>query len=81
VPPSRPPNFGSPRLAFHRIDGGSCGSIRFTAAVALWRKMAPIGPVAGLDREIARLQRANAILKNTAPETPPAPEPTFSQIG
>src|SRR5712691_5160488 len=69
--PSQPPDFGNPRFAFHRIDSGFLRLDLFTGAVAScsqnaadWTCVPGREERADLDREIARLQRDNAALKN-----------------
>ncbi len=69
--PSQPPDFGNPRFAFHRIDSGFLRLDLFTGAVAScsqnaadWTCVPGREERAALDREIARLQRDNAALKN-----------------
>ena len=69
--PSQPPDFGNPRFVFHRIDSGFLRLDLFTGAVAScsqnaadWTCVPGREERAALDREIARLQRDNAALKN-----------------
>jgi hypothetical protein len=70
-PPSQPPDFGNPRFAFHRVDGGFLRLDLHTGAVAScsqdaagWTCVPGREERAALDREIARLQRDNAVLKS-----------------
>ena len=78
-PPPYPPQLagegregvGNPRFVFHRIDGGFLRLDLFTGAVAScsqnaadWTCLPGREERAALDREIARLQRDNAALKN-----------------
>ena len=75
-PPYTPPqagesDFGNPRFAFHAIDGGFLRLDLVTGAVdscrpvaANWTCVPGREERAALDREIARLQRDNAALKN-----------------
>jgi hypothetical protein len=65
------PDSGNPRFAFHAIDGGFLRLDLVTGAVASCRQHAADWTCvpgreerAALDREIARLQRDNAALKN-----------------
>src|SRR5215469_177797 len=69
--PSRPPDSGNPRFAFHRTEGGFVRLDLVTGAVASCRQAAADWTCvpareerAALDREIAQLQRDNASLKN-----------------
>ena len=69
--PQVPPDFGNPRFAFHRIDGGFLRLDLVTGAVAScsqnaagWTCIPGREERAALDREMARLQRDNAALKN-----------------
>ena len=70
-PQVQPPEFGDPRFAFHRIDTGFVRLDLHTGAVAScsqnaagWTCVPGREERAALDREIAQLQRDNAILKN-----------------
>ena len=70
--PPQPPEFGDPRFAFHRIDNGFLRLDLRTGAVAScsqqtagWACVLGLDERAALDSEIARLQRDNAVLKNT----------------
>ena len=70
VPP-QPPEFGDPRFAFHRIDSGFVRLDLHTGAVAScsqnaagWICVPGREEHAALDRELARLRRDNAVLKN-----------------
>src|SRR5260370_19528418 len=65
------PDFDNPRFVFHRTDGGFLRLDLFTGAVAScsqnaadWTCVPGRDERAALDREIARLQRDNAALKN-----------------
>jgi hypothetical protein len=69
--PSQPPDFGTPRFVFHRIEGGFLRLDLVTGAVAScsqnaadWTCVPGREERAALDLEIARLQRNNAALKN-----------------
>src|SRR5262249_35798852 len=69
--PQAPPDFDNPRFAFHRIDGGFLRLDLVTGAVAScsqnaagWTCVPGREERAALDREMARLQRDNAALKN-----------------
>src|SRR5712671_5780543 len=69
--PSQPPDFGNPRFVFHRNNGGFLRLDLVTGAVAScsqnaadWTCVPGREERAALDREIARLQRDNAALKN-----------------
>ncbi len=69
--PSQPPDVGNPRFAFHRVDGGFLRLDLHTGAVAScsqdaagWTCVPAREERTALDREIARLQRDNAALKN-----------------
>jgi hypothetical protein len=71
-PPSRPPDLDNPRFAFHPVTGGFLRLDLFTGAIAScsqnaadWTCVPGRDERVALDREIARLQRDNAILKNT----------------
>jgi len=71
VPTQAPPDFSNPRFAFHRNDGGFLRLDLVTGAVAScsqnaagWTCVPGREERADLDREIARLQRDNAALKN-----------------
>jgi hypothetical protein len=71
VQQSQPPDFGNPRFVFHRTDGGFLRLDLVTGAVAScsqnvadWTCIPGRDERAALDREIARLQRDNAALKN-----------------
>jgi hypothetical protein len=71
VQPSQPPDFGNPWFVFHRSDGGFLRLDLLTGAVAScsqngadWTCIPGRDERAALDREIARLQRDNAALKN-----------------
>lgn len=68
---SQPPDFGDPRFAFHRIDGGFLRLDMRTGVIAAcsqgtgdWTCVPGREERASLEYEIARLQRDNAILKN-----------------
>lgn len=69
--PSPPPDDGNRRFAFHRIDGGFVRLDLRTGEVASctpngadWTCVPGRDDRAALDRQIARLQRDNAVLKN-----------------
>src|SRR6266849_9095177 len=71
VQPSQPPDFGNPRFVFHRNNGGFLRLDLVTGAVAScsqnaadWTCVPARDERAALDREIARLQRDNAALKD-----------------
>jgi hypothetical protein len=66
------PDLDNPRFAFHRVDHGFLRLDLLTGAVAScsqnaadWACVPARDERAALDREIARLQRENAVLKNT----------------
>jgi hypothetical protein len=70
-PQAQPPEFDNPRFAFHHIDSGFVRLDLHTGAVAScsqnaagWTCVPGREERAALDREIARLQRDNVILKN-----------------
>jgi hypothetical protein len=71
VQPSQSPGFGNPRFVFHRIDGAFLRLDLSTGAVAScsqntvnWTCVPGREERTTLDREITRLQRDNAMLKN-----------------
>ena len=82
------PDFGNPRFVFHRTDGGFLRLDLFTGAVAScsqnaadWTCVPGRDERAALDREIARLQRDNAALKNALLEHGvPLPDASTSSL-
>jgi hypothetical protein len=103
VQPSQLPDVDSPRFAFHRVDGGFLRLDLHTGAVASckpdaagWTCLPARDERTMLDREIARLQQDNAVLKNAllehgvplpkgmetdSPPTSPTPPSTASGGG
>jgi hypothetical protein len=82
------PEFGDPRFAFHRIDGGFLRLDLHTGAIASCNQNPP-GWIcvpgreerAALDHEIARLQHDNAVLKNALLERGvPLPDEIKAQV-
>jgi len=71
LPQAQPPEFADPRFAFHRIDSGFVRLDLRTGALAScnqnaagWTCIPGREERDTLDREIARLRRDNAVLKN-----------------
>jgi len=85
---AQPPDVGNPRFVFHRTDGGFLRLDLFTGAVAScsqnaadWACVPGRDERAALDREIARLQRDNAALKNALLEHGvPLPDASTSSL-
>jgi hypothetical protein len=70
--PDRPADFDNPRFAFYRLDDGYLRLDRQTGEVATcrprtlgWACVLAADERVAFDSEVGRLQRANAMLKNT----------------